>query len=160
MTSKDNLQALHMSLTCQNCELGATRKNLVFGEGRQMPDFPLGRSSGAKKNPDGLLSAGRGVLTEMLTQAGLDRQDVYITGSCKCRPPKNRNPYKGSLPAAYPAATVRIIKPQVVVCMGLVAIHNLLDKKARLADIHGQWFEGRGIKFIPPIIRPQCCGGQ
>ena len=95
----------------------------------------------------------------MLTQAGLDRQDVYITGSCKCRRPKPQS-LQEELAACRPILQqqLEIIKPQVVVCMGLVAIHNLLDKKARLADIHGQWFEGRGIKFIPPIIRPQCCG--
>ena len=155
MTSKDNSQALYtQSLTCQNCELGATRKNLVFGEGKADAGiFLLGEAPGAKEDETGRPFVGRAgeLLTEMLTQAGLDRQDVYITGSCKCRPPKNRNPYKRELAACRPILQqqLEIIKPQVVVCMGLVAIHNLLDKKARLADIHGQWFEGPGYKIYP-----------
>ncbi|NLM52903.1 MAG: uracil-DNA glycosylase [Firmicutes bacterium] len=155
MSAKAKLQALYtQSLTCQNCELGATRKNLVFGEGKADAEiFLLGEAPGAKEDETGRPFVGRAgeLLTEMLTQAGINRQDVYITGSCKCRPPKNRNPYKKELTACRSILQqqLAIIKPQVVVCMGLVAIQNLLDKKARLVDVHGHWFDGPGYKLYP-----------
>lgn len=135
--------------TCKDCELGETRQALVFGEGP--PDaeiFLLGEAPGAKEDETGRPFVGRAgdILTEMLAQAGINRQDVYITGSCKCRPPKNRNPKKKELTACKPILLEQLaaIRPKIVVCMGLVAVHNILDPKARMLDVRGRWFQGDG----------------
>lgn len=155
MSDKTDLQALYKECSnCQNCALGATRKNLVFGEGKADAEiFLLGEAPGATEDETGRPFVGRAgeLLTEMLSQAGINRQDVYITGSCKCRPPKNRNPHRKELAACRPILLrqLEIVRPRVVVCMGLVAIHNLLDTKARLADVRGHWFDGPGYKIYP-----------
>lgn len=142
------------SAACQNCALGATRRQIVFGEGNPSAEiFLLGEAPGAKEDETGRPFIGRAgeVLTELLAQAGIDRTDVFITGSCKCRPPKNRNPHKKELAACLPIVQKQIafIRPKVVVCLGLIAVHNILDPKARLADVRGKWFANAGYRVYP-----------
>jgi DNA polymerase len=139
---------------CMKCELGETRQNVVFGEGNPNADiFFLGEAPGAREDETGLPFVGRAgdVLTEQLAKAGIDRSQVYITGSCKCRPPKNRNPRKKELAACRPILLkqLEIIRPKVVICIGLVAVHNILDPKARMADVRGRWFEGPDYLIYP-----------
>jgi uracil-DNA glycosylase len=152
VTSLDGLHAACQD--CQNCELGQTRQKLVFGEGP--PDaeiFLLGEAPGAREDETGRPFVGRAgeLLTELLAAGGLDRSRVFITGSCKCRPPKNRNPRSRELSACRPILIkqLELIRPKVVICLGLVAVHNLLDPKARLADVRGRWFEGPGYLLYP-----------
>ncbi|HZK24795.1 MAG TPA: uracil-DNA glycosylase [Oscillospiraceae bacterium] len=145
---------LALSETCRACVLGKDRNKLVFGEGDpQAKIFLLAEAPGAKEDELGRPFVGRAgeLLTTLLAQAGIKREDVYITGSCKCRPPKNRNPYKKELTACQPIIKqqLAIIRPQVVVCLGLVAVHNLLEPKVRLADVRGKWFEGSGYRIYP-----------
>ncbi|NLZ39286.1 MAG: uracil-DNA glycosylase [Firmicutes bacterium] len=150
-----SLQELQdISSFCRQCGLAQSRQKLVFGEGNPRADiFLLGEAPGAKEDETGRPFVGRAgeLLTNLLAQAGLKREDVYITGSCKCRPPKNRNPYKKELTACLPILKrqLALIKPQVVVCLGLVAVHNLLDPKVRLADVRGCWFDGPGYRIFP-----------
>ncbi|MCR3922341.1 MAG: uracil-DNA glycosylase [Firmicutes bacterium] len=145
---------LEESEHCQACSLGKDRQNLVFGEGDPNAKiFLLAEAPGAKEDETGRPFVGRAgeLLTELLAKAGIKRQEVYITGSCKCRPPKNRNPYKRELHACLPILQQQLafIQPQVVICTGLVAVHNILDPKARLADVRGHWFVGPGYQIYP-----------
>lgn len=139
---------------CKNCALGETRLHVVFGEGNPNADIVLlGEAPGAREDETGRPFVGRAgeLLTELLAQAGIDRRDVFITGSCKCRPPKNRNPHKKELTACRPwlLEQLRLIRPKIVVCMGLVAVHNILVPTARLADVRGRWFTGPGYEVYP-----------
>jgi len=36
-----------------------------------------------------------------------------------------------------------------VVCLGLVAVQNILEPKAKLAEVRGRWFEGPGYRIYP-----------
>ncbi len=143
-----------LCLSCQSCELAGTRQNVVFGEGP--PDakiFFLGEAPGAKEDETGRPFVGRAgdLLTELMARAGIDRQNVFITGSCKCRPPKNRNPRKSELKACFPylERQLAIIKPKVVICSGLVAVQNILDSKARMADVRGRWVDLPHYRILP-----------
>ncbi|MBS4032379.1 MAG: uracil-DNA glycosylase [Clostridiales bacterium] len=141
-------------LSCQNCELGKTRQRVVFGEGPSDAEiFFLGEAPGAREDETGRPFVGRAgdLLTELFAKAGIDRQRVFITGSCKCRPPKNRNPRKPELNACRPflERQLAIIKPKVVICSGLVAAHNILDPKARMADVRGRWFDQQHYRILP-----------
>ncbi|MDW7651644.1 MAG: uracil-DNA glycosylase [Bacillota bacterium] len=137
---------------CRSCGLGDTRQHVVFGEGNPDADiFILGEAPGAREDETGRPFVGRAgeVLTELLAQAGIKRDDVFITGSCKCRPPKNRNPRRSELKACLPIVEkqLELIRPKVLICLGLVAVQNILDPKTRLADVRGRWFDGPGYKI-------------
>ena len=150
-----SLEALQrMCKECRNCCLAMSRQSVVFGEGNPAAKiFLLGEAPGAQEDACGRPFVGRAgkVLDQLLAAAGLTRQDVFITGSVKCRPPKNRNPYRSELAACRPwlEKQLALIKPQVVVCLGLVAVQNILEPKAKLAEVRGRWFEGPGYRIYP-----------
>ena len=157
MTEKNCLPNSWQTMKTVSNAAWEEEEKLVFGEGNPRSRiFLLGEAPGAKEDETGRPFVGRAgeLLTELLALDGIDRQDVYITGSCKCRPPKNRNPYRKELTACRPLLErqIEIIKPRVVVCMGLVAVHNLLDRSpsCRCADAGST---DRVIRFIPPITR-------
>ena len=139
---------------CRGCGLAATRQAVVFGEGSHRAKiFLLGEAPGAREDESGRPFVGRAgeLLTRLLAGAGLERGDVYITGSLKCRPPRNRNPYRGELAACRPflEKQLALIRPGTVVCLGLVAVRNMLGPGARLADVRGRWFERNGYRIFP-----------
>jgi uracil-DNA glycosylase len=141
-------------LACSNCGLASTRKNVVFGEGNNQAEiFILGEAPGAREDESGRPFVGRAgdLLTKLMSEGGIAREDVFITGSAKCRPPGNRNPRRSELAACRPylERQLELIRPKVVVALGLVAVQNILDPKARMADVRGHWFDGPFYRIYP-----------
>jgi DNA polymerase len=70
-------------------------------------------------------------LTELLEKIGLQRSQVYITNIIKCRPPDNRNPKTAEMDncAAYLERQLSLIKPDVVVLLGRVALERFFPKE-------------------------------
>lgn len=159
MPAVSNLQKLQdMATDCRMCGLGEGRQKVVFGEGPADAElFLLGEAPGAKEDETGRPFMGRAgqLLTELLAKAGLERRDAYITGSCKCRPPKNRNPNKKELAACKPILLnqLELIRPRIVVCLGLVAVQNLLGPQIRMGDVHGRCFAA-GNYLVCPTYHP------
>jgi uracil-DNA glycosylase len=152
--AKDLESLREMCECCQQCDLGASRQKVVFGEGNPEASlFFLGEAPGAREDESGRPFVGRAgeLLDNMLAEAGLSRNDVYITGSCKCRPPKNRNPKRGELQSCRPwlQKQLELIKPEVVVCLGLVATQNMLGHGVKMAKVHGHWFEQSHFLIYP-----------
>ena len=82
----------------------------------------------------------------MLACIGLDRGQVYIANVVKCRPPRNRDPLPEEQAACLPylRAQVRLIRPQVIVCLGRVAAQAVIRPDFRITREHGQWVERKG----------------
>ena len=93
---KQNLIALEKHLQdCQNCPLGPTRNNLVFGRGSEEADIVfIGEGPGEQEDLQGAPFVGRAgqLLDKIIDAAGLTEEEVYICNIVKCRPPRNRNP--------------------------------------------------------------------
>ncbi len=139
---------------CRACGLAATRQNVVFGEGNSRAKiFLLGEAPGAREDESGRPFVGRAgeLLSRLLWQAGLERGDLFITGSIKCRPPRNRNPRRAEMAACRPVLNQQLdlIRPRIIVCLGLVAAQNLLGPGVRMGDVRGQWFQYRGYRVYP-----------
>lgn len=138
---------------CRKCGLAETRYLTVYGEGDLHQGLMLvGEAPGAREDESGRPFVGKAgqLLDQMLASAGLTRQDVFITSVVKCRPPQNRQPRKAELMACLPhlAEQIALYRPRVVICLGLVAAHALIDPKARLADLRGQWFNRDGVRYM------------
>ena len=82
----------------------------------------------------------------MLACIGLDRGQVYIANVVKCRPPRNRDPLPEEQAACLPylRAQVRLIRPQVIVCLGRIAAQAVIRPDFRITREHGQWVERKG----------------
>jgi uracil-DNA glycosylase len=93
-----NLRALcEIASNCIQCPLYESRMNVVFGEGRCDADIMLiGEAPGKTEDETGKPFVGMSgkLLSEIISDAGLDRSDIYITSIVKCRPENNRKPRK------------------------------------------------------------------
>src|SRR5213593_378853 len=108
---------------CTKCPLSATRTNVVFGAGNADADLMfVGEAPGAEEDRQGLPFVGRAgaLLSELLEEIGLSREDVFIANVLKCRPPGNRDPQPLEIESCEPyrVEQVRLIQPRVVCTLG------------------------------------------
>lgn len=139
---------------CRRCALGETRHSLVFGEGNpEAPVMLVGEAPGEKEDESGrpfVGPAGR-ILNKILDETGLRRDDVYITGVVKCRPPGNRLPKKEEVGAcvSFLIEQIRSLQPKIIVCLGSLAAKTLIDPGLKISDARGRWIEKNKTKFMP-----------
>ncbi len=82
---------------------------------------------------------------------GIKREEIYIANVVKCRPPANRNPEEEEAQAClnYLRNQVLLVKPQIIVLLGSVALKNILGKEYGITASRGKWVERKGIKYMP-----------
>ena len=82
---------------------------------------------------------------------GINRHEVYIANIVKCRPPNNRNPEEDEAQACmdYLRNQVLLVKPKIIVLLGSVALQNILGKEYKITASRGNWFDKKGIKYMP-----------
>lgn len=95
------------------------------------------------------------LLDKMIEAIGLKREDIYITNIVKCRPPNNRNPLEeeSNTCIEFLRWQVKIIDPNIIVCLGAVAARNIIDKDFRITKERGIWFD-RGKYSIIATYHP------
>jgi DNA polymerase len=132
----------------------------VFGEGN--PSSPIafiGEGPGRDEDASGRPFVGRAgqKLDEMIRAMGLARQDVYICNVVKCRaflpgpPAKDRPPSEEEVAACSPylVRQLEIVRPKVIVTLGLPSTRFLLKSKDSMTRMRGKWHNWRGIKVMP-----------
>lgn len=141
---------------CVLCELHRTRKNTVFGVGNENADLMLiGEAPGADEDAQGEPFVGRAgkLLDSMLEAIGLSRERVFIANILKCRPPDNENPTPEQAETCRPYLDrqIDLIQPKVILALGAVAAHNLLEVETPIGRLRGTVFEmsKSGIPVIP-----------
>ena len=137
--------------SCTRCGLCETRKNVVFGVGKEDADIMfVGEGPGEQEDLKGepfVGPAGK-LLDDMLRIIDLSRnENCYIANIVKCRPPRNRDPLETEQDACigYLRNQVALIKPKIIVCLGRIAAKRLIDQDYRITRQHGQWVERNGI---------------
>src|SRR3989338_255411 len=146
-------------------------KNCVFpviGEGSHYAKIMfVGEAPGKNEAATGRPFCGMSgkLLDELLSSAGLPRQDVYITNIVKDRPPFNRDPLPDEITAYGPFLDrqIEIIQPEVIATLGRFSMDYIMRKfglEAQLKPIsqmHGKVFEaeaGYGKLKIVPLYHP------
>lgn len=109
---------------CTQCKLHHQRRNIVHGQGRkQNPTlFLVGEAPGREEDDAGqpfIGGAGR-VLNALLHNAGILRQDCFVSNTVRCRPPNNRTPELDELVACQGNLRREIdeVKPRLIVSLG------------------------------------------
>jgi len=138
---------------CKECELGNSRKNFVFGKGNHKAEIMIiGEAPGADEDDQGEPFVGRAgqLLTKMLEAIELQRDDVFIANILKCRPPNNRRPSADEIRECEPylQKQIEIIKPKLILVLGLTAVSSLLKKDYKMSEIRGTVMDYRGIKLL------------
>lgn len=139
---------------CQRCKLGATRTNLVFGQGNPKADLMfVGEAPGRDEDEQGLAFVGRAgqLLTKIIEAIGKKREDVFIANVLKSRPPNNRNPEADEVAACRPflEEQIRLIAPRAIVTLGTFAAQALLETDEPISRMRGHWRTVKGVRVMP-----------
>ena len=133
-------------------------KKVVFGVGNLDADiFFCGEAPGADEETQGEPFVGKAgqLLTKIIGAMGLSRKDVYIGNIMNWRPetPKgNRPPDMAEMAYCLPylKAQIEIVRPRVVVALGMTAVKGLLgdDPSRKMGKIRGVWHKFNGIDLM------------
>jgi uracil-DNA glycosylase family 4 len=139
--------------SCKKCALGETRNKFVFGTGNPNADIMLiGEAPGADEDKTGEPFVGRAgqLLTKILEAINIKREDVFIANILKCRPPNNRTPFPEEISTCIPylKKQIDLIKPKVILCLGLTAANGLLNTKNSMIKMRGNVYEFHGVKLM------------
>jgi DNA polymerase len=142
---------------CTRCKLHYSRKNAVPGSGNPHASIMfIGEGPGFHENEQGLPFVGPAgkFLDELLTDAGLGREGVFITNVVKCRPPGNRDPIVEELEACKPYLERQIsaVNPDVIVTLGRISMGYFINN-GKISSIHGHSFWSNG-RMIVPMYHP------
>jgi len=138
---------------CTNCRLHQNRNKFVFGTGNPNADvMVIGEGPGAEEDKQGLPFVGRAgkLLTDMLKAINFEREEVFIGNVVKCRPPGNRTPMPDEMETCMPylKKQLELIKPKLILCLGLTAAKGLLKKRESLGNLRGKIFEFEDAKVM------------
>lgn len=158
-----NKQLQEVKIKCENCQkcaLSQTRTNTVFSDGKPNHKLMLiGEAPGFYEDKQGLPFVGKAgqLLDKIFESVGLSRKEnVYICNTIKCRPPDNRNPLPDEKAACreYLDAQIAILKPQIILICGKVALESMLNTSVGITKVRGQWFDGPNDSKMIPIFHP------
>jgi DNA polymerase len=138
---------------CTKCRLHQGINKIVFGTVNPNADvLVIGEGPGAEEDKQGLPFVGRAgkLLTDMLKAIKFEREEVYIGNVVKCRPPENRTPLPDEMETCMPylKKQVELIKPKLILCLGLTAAKGLLKKRESLGELRKSIFDYEGAKVI------------
>jgi uracil-DNA glycosylase family 4 len=128
---------------CLRCPLHRTRTTVVFGSGNADADLMfIGEAPGANEDKQGLPFVGQAgqLLERLLGEIGLERGDVFIANTLKCRPPGNRDPHPNEIDTcqSYLRQQVALIEPTVICTLGNFSTKLLREDNTGISRVHGR----------------------
>ncbi len=136
------VQLYHRLRDHHDCPLKDTRTKLVFGAGNADADIMfVGEAPGAQEDLQGLPFVGPAgkLLDQLLGEIGLERKDVFIANTLKCRPPGNRDPLPEEVEECTPhlMRQIELIEPKVICTLGNYATKLLTGSPRGITKVHG-----------------------
>src|ERR671917_257975 len=140
----------HSGCGFEPCETAA---NMVPGEGSAQAQVMLvGEAPGASEDRAGRPFVGRAgkLLDELLAEAGLARDDVYITNVVKARPPGNRDPKASEVAHCMPwlLAELELVSPSVIIPVGRHALAHFAPGR-KITEVHGTLVVAGDRRLVP-----------
>jgi uracil-DNA glycosylase family protein len=157
-----------VAANCRACDLWRRATQTVFGEGARRSEIMLvGEQPGDQEDLAGhpfVGPAGK-ILNEALTEAGIDRKQVYVTNVVKHfkwepagrgKRRIHQKPRYSEMSACRPwlDAELRIVKPQILVCLGATAAGALLGKNLKVSSQHGQLIPSPLASYATATVHP------
>ncbi len=151
---------------CQACDLYRNATQTVFGDGAVGAAVMLvGEQPGDREDLDGepFVGPAGAVLDRGLKQAGIDREQAYVTNVVKhfkWRPAGKRRlhqkPNAEEIAACRPwlDTEIDLVRPSVVVCLGATAAQALLGSAFRVSRQRGQFVSWNREPRIMATVHP------
>jgi DNA polymerase len=142
---------------CERCLLAKGRTRTVFGEGNpEARVMFIGEGPGQTEDEQGRPFVGRAgeLLNKQIQAIGLEREDVFIANTVKCRPPNNRAPTPQEVDACsdYLIRQIQIICPEVIVTLGGPASKFITGSPDGITRIRGMWHTFDRVEPSIPVM--------
>jgi DNA polymerase len=159
-------QLAEIAKSCTGCSLAERRRNVVFGEGDPTAGLVLvGEGPGDTEDQMGRPFVGKAgqLLDKAIVDAGLRREQVYITNTVKCRAadwsagkPVNRAPTETETLACrrWLLPQLDLLKPKVILCIGAPSAKNLIKKDFKITRERGLYFPCEYAKTVIATLHP------
>jgi uracil-DNA glycosylase family protein len=156
------------SASCKACDLWKRATQTVFGEGAPNARIMfVGEQPGDQEDRAGhpfVGPAGK-LLNEALAEAGIDRTDVYVTNVVKHfswtasergKRRIHKKPRYSEIQACRPwlDAELRVIKPEILVCLGATAAQSLLGRTFSVNRQRGQLVKSSLAPYVTATVHP------
>ncbi|MGN6368260.1 MAG: UdgX family uracil-DNA binding protein [Phycisphaerae bacterium] len=152
---------------CQGCSLYCRATHVVFGEGPADAELVLvGEQPGDQEDLAGKPFVGPSghVLDEALATAGIDRSRVYVTNAVKHfkweegrgKRRLHSKPNWTEVTACRPwlVEELKLIEPEMVVCLGATAAQSLLGRAFKLTQHRGEFVESEFARRVLATVHP------
>jgi DNA polymerase len=148
-------------LTCTKCpHLVTSRTQVVYGVGNPFSELLfVGEAPGEDEDLKGEPFVGKAgqLLTKIIGAMEYTREDIFIANVLKCRPDMplgesgNRKPKPSEMATCLPwlREQIALIKPKVIVALGLTAVEGLLGEPRTMRDVRGKWLDYDGVPLMP-----------
>jgi uracil-DNA glycosylase len=142
--------------SCVRCpQLAHSRRNVVFGAGHADADLMfIGEAPGVSEDERGLPFVGHAgkLLDTLLGEIGMERGEVFIANTLKCRPPGNRDPQPVEIENCreYLYRQVELIRPRVICTLGNFSTKLLRGDSTGISRVHG---EPQVLTVGPRLVR-------
>jgi uracil-DNA glycosylase len=146
---------------CTGCDLHLAATQTIFGRGPAHARVVLvGEQPGDHEDLAGEPFVGPAgeVLNHALTEAGLNRTELYVTNAVKHfrfvlegRHRRHQAPRPSEIVACRPwlEAELKAVQPEIVVCLGRTAAQSLIGGQISVVHRHGRFFSS---PFAPRIL--------
>jgi DNA polymerase len=154
------------SSQCRGCDLFRNATQTVFGEGsRRMRVMMVGEQPGDKEDIQGkpFVGPAGAVLDKALGQAGIERDDVYVTNIVKhfkFEPRGKRRIHKKPTAMEVSAcrpwleAEIEAVQPEVIVLLGSTAAQGVFGRDFRVTQHRGEWTPSPLAPMVTATIHP------
>jgi DNA polymerase len=153
---------------CKACELWKTGTQTVFGEGASRARIMfVGEQPGDQEDRAGRPFVGPAgkIFHKAIKEARIDEAEVYVTNAVKHfkwspaergKPRIHKKPRYAEIHACRPwlDAELRVVKPQVVVCLGATAAQSLLGRSFSVSRQRGQLVESPLAPMVTATVHP------
>lgn len=153
---------------CRACDLWKTGTQTVFGEGQASARVMfVGEQPGDREDLAGRPFVGPAgmLLDRALVQAGIDRDQVYVTNVVKHfkwvadergKRRIHKKPSASEINACRPwlDAELAVVKPEVLVCLGATAAQSLLGRKFSVSRQRGELVHSELARYVLATVHP------
>jgi len=158
MTAEETLAKIAGEVSvCTKCVLHESRKKSVPGDGPANAEIMfIGEGPGFHENEQGhpFVGASGKFLDQLLAQADVTREEVFIANVVKCRPPGNRDPLPDELATCdmYLEPQIKAINPSIIVTLGRISMSKFFSG-VKISAVHGQ-MQKVGERYVIPMFHP------
>lgn len=143
---------------CQRCAQSSERQNALIGYGAQQAEcLVISEAPNLEEDKEGRPFVGEAgvLLTAMLKSIGVIQEQVYLTNIVKCKPNENQKLDQACIDncQSYLHQQISLINPKLILLLGRVAAHALLNCNSDMSELRGRVHEfSLGDKVFPVVV--------